>query len=278
MLAASVLVLSSCIPFRPPGRKLPPPPMSLDSSVLDIFFVRFPCGDPDANGSLWDEIDEQHFPTDLRRRLAENGFRAGLVGGQMPVKLAQMLQLQDKPPATGQWQQVTLEDLESPPTVVQRHLQLRANRRSEIFASGVYDEMPVLRRRPGGICGDSYANAQGIFALKAFLDPDGRVRLDLVPEVHYGENVQRFVPAGRTFRLETGQPRCVFDDLTVSAALGPGDMLVLTSLPNRLGTLGHRFFTHQCEGRQEQKLLVIRLSQTQHDGLFSPDTTLALED
>ena len=47
-------------------------------------------------------------------------------------------------------------------------------------------------------------------------------------------------------------------------------MLVLTCLPDRPGSLGHRFFTHECAGQAEQKLLVIRLSQTQHDGLFSP--------
>ena len=54
-------------------------------------------------------------------------------------------------------------------------------------------------------------------------------------------------------------------------------MLVLTSLPNRQGSLGHHFFT-ETNGRLEQKLLIIRLSQTQHDGLFVPPEPLRLDE
>ncbi len=56
-------------------------------------------------------------------------------------------------------------------------------------------------------------------------------------------------------------------------------MLVLSSLSNRPGSLGHHFFTEkQNEGRLEQKLLIIRLAQTQHDGLFNPPEPLKLEE
>jgi hypothetical protein len=46
--------------------------------------------------------------------------------------------------------------------------------------------------------------------------------------------------------------------------------MVLSSLPSRPGSLGHYFFTEN-EEHLEQKVLVIRLTQTQHDGLFSPN-------
>src|SRR3989337_2061088 len=72
LLVAVVAAASSCTPIRPPriASPLASPRMSPDSVVLDIFFVRFPLGDEEANGPLWDEIDEQHFPTELRRELA----------------------------------------------------------------------------------------------------------------------------------------------------------------------------------------------------------------
>ena len=33
--------------------------MSPDSVVLEMFFVRFPFGDPAVNDKLWESVDEQ---------------------------------------------------------------------------------------------------------------------------------------------------------------------------------------------------------------------------
>jgi hypothetical protein len=281
LLAVVLLSVASCTSLRLPTGKSPlrRAQMSPDSCVLDVFFVRVPLGDEEANGSLWDEIDEQGFPTDLRRRLVRNGFRVGLVGGQMPLELARMLELGDTAAsARGLCRQVSLEELETVPTVVPRHLQLRAGRRSEIVTSGLYDEMHLLLPGAGGLCGRSYPKAQGVFALEAYPEPDGRVRLELAPEVHYGSETPRIVGSQGAFRMDTSRPRRAFSDMAVSATLTAGEMLVLTCLPDRPGSLGHRFFTHECGGQAEQKLLVIRLSQTQHDGLFSPRGAAAAGD
>ena len=56
-------------------------------------------------------------------------------------------------------------------------------------------------------------------------------------------------------RLEASRPKRTFDDMTLSADLAPGAMLVLSSLPNRPGSLGHHFFTENDDGKLEQKLL-----------------------
>lgn len=275
-----VLLWAGCCAVTQPKGKSPlqQPRMSPDSVVLDILFVRFPFGDEQANVSLWQEIDEQHFAAPLRRQLAAQGFRVGLVGGQIPVKLAQMLQLSDRPASAQRVNQVSLQQMESDPLVIPRHLQLRAGRHAEIIASGIYDELPVLMCESGQLCGRSYPKAQGVFALKAFPEPGGRVRLELVPELHYGEPRRRYVPSHGGFRLEVGKPRRVFDKLAISAHLAPGQMLILSSLACRQGSLGHHFFTHDTAGQLEQKLLVIRLSQIQHDDLFAPEGILPLDD
>ena len=70
------------------------------------------------------------------------------------------------------------------------------------------------------------------------------------------------------FRLEMNRAREAFDELAFTATLAPGHIIVISSLPNRPGSLGHHFLTQVGSGRKEQKLLVIRLSQTQHDDLF----------
>jgi hypothetical protein len=52
-------------------------------------------------------------------------------------------------------------------------------------------------------------------------------------------------------------------------------MLILSSLPNLPGSLGHHFFT-ESDGQLRQKLLILRLAQTQQDDLFRPPDVLPL--
>jgi len=270
-MLAMLATAAGCQPVLPTKGKSPlaPAPMSHDSCVLEVFFIRLPFGDPQANQTLWQEIDEQHFAPQLRGRLGRNGFRAGLVSGPIPVALAQLLELSEKPPPTSEMEESPPADLSTKPRVMRRHIQARAGQRSEIVASGIYKQLPVLVWESGRLGGETYEQAQGVLAVKTSPQADGLVQVDLIPELHYGQIRKRWVPDQGMMRLEAGRPRRVFKDLTLTATLSPGSILVLTSLPNRSGSLGHQFFTEQ-DGRLEQKLLLIRLAQTQHDDLFAP--------
>ena len=274
----AVLAMAGCnTPLRQGKSPLAPAQMSPDSVVLDMFFVRFPFGDEAANEKLWEQIDEQSFAPELRQRLARNGFRVGLVTGQVPVELSQLMQLSDKPVPDDQAEDAIIEDLEAEPRVVRRHLQLRAGQRGEIIASGVYEQLPVLMCELGQLCGQTYNQAQGIFAVKSSPQSDGRVRLELTPELHHDQPRQRWVGGRGMLRLDTGRPREVYDKMTLTSDMAGGTMLVLGSLSNRPGSLGHHFFTEN-DGSLEQKLLIVRLTQTQHDGLFDLPEPLELQE
>ena len=279
LLLAALLLPAGCVNLavRKGESPLAAPQMSPDSCALDIFFIRFPFNDPQVNGLMWREIDEQHFPAQLRQRLVRNGFRVGLVSGQMPIALSKLMELGDKPAASGELPATEPTEFADQPRVLRRHLQLPAGRRSEIVTSGVYDRLPVLICEAGQLGGQTYHQAQTLLALRTFPQDDGRVRLELMPELHHGEPSGRWVGNQAMMRLETQRPRRVFDEMAVSATLSPGAMLVISSLPQRPGSLGHHFFTEDGE-RLEQKLLVIRLSQTQHDELSSPPPVLPLEE
>ena len=277
MLLALLAIAGCTTPLRKGKSPLTPAQMSPDSVVLEFFFVRFPFGDAAVNEKLWEELDEQHFAPDLRQRLAHNGFRVGLVAGQMPVELSKLLELGGKAAPSGEIEGTKVEDLDAKPRVVRRHLQLRTGQRSELLASGVYEQLPVLVCENGQLCGQTYRQAQGLFAVKSYPQGDGQVRLELVPELHHDQPRQHWVGNQGMMRLEASRPKRVFDDMAISATLPPGAMLVLGSLSSRPGSLGHHFFTEN-DGRLEQKLLVVRLSQTQHDDLFDPAEPLKLEE
>jgi len=245
--------------------------MAPDTVVLETFYARVPFGEAETKDNLWEEIDEQSIASETRRRLAKNGFRVGIVGAQVPAELAKLLALTDRAAPSAGRQGTVTADLEKEPRVVLQHTQVRAEHPVEILASDVYDRLPVLVCNASGVTGQIYFQAQGLFVLTPHLEPDRRVRLELVPELRHGESKSRFVPLGQAgFRLDQSRSRQAFDDLSVQVTLLPGQMVVLSSLASRPGSLGHYFFTREADGRLEQKLVVIRLAQTQHDGLFNP--------
>ncbi len=244
---------------------LRPAQMSADSVVVEVFFVRCPPGDKRVNCDLWEEVDEQQFPAEVRHRLATNGFRAGVVFGQIPVTLSRLLELADKLAPKEGATKTEVSAIEVEPTVLRRHIQTRPAQRNEIVASSVYDSLPVLISEQGEVRGQTYRQAQGVLELKTFPQPDGRVRISLIPELHHEQVRKRWVGRQGMLQMEASRPRRTFDEMNLCATLMPGDMLVLTNLPDQPGSLGHQFFT-TSEGEAGQKLLVIRLAQTQQDG------------
>jgi hypothetical protein len=277
ILLSLALSSAGCAWLAPPpkiggGSILQPTQMAPGSAVLEILSIRLPPGEPDLINRVWEEVDEQHFPIEVRRQLEKSGFRAGILAGQIPPTLSRLLDFKGKPSAGGEVQQVKIADLAAPARVSSLHTQVHAGQRYEIAASGIIAKMPILVSEAGEIHGLTYEQAQGIFALQAAPQPDGRVQLELVPEIHHGENRQHWVGDQSIFRLETGRPKRAFEELKLTAVMGPGAMLLLGCQPNRPGSLGHYFFL-ESNGRDDQldqKLILVRLCQTQHDDLVSP--------
>lgn len=247
------------------------PQLSPDSAVFDVVIVRIPYSEQAVAQKIWEEIDEQHLPADLRTRLAQNGFRAGVVGTTLPMELSKLLDLQTQPAEQGSATTIALADLAQPIRNEHRHMPLRSGRRGEVVTSATYERLPVLIRTDDGVCGQTYDQAQPLLAVTPTLLADGRVRIDVAPELHHDQPRQRWVGEQGILRLEAGRPRRVFDDLAASATLSPGEMLVLGCLPDRPGSLGHNFFS-ECGEQPVQKLVIFRLVQTQHSSLCNPLT------
>ena len=277
LLGAAVASGCSTLATQSAQSPLRRPQMSPDSVGLDVVFVNCPFGDLQINESLWSEADEQHLPPALRQQLAQNGFRVGLISGQIPAPLAQLAKPGATPTPAGQWQSLDLDALDGGSKVTGHHWQARAGQRNEILVSGIYPELPVLVYSDGVVGGTRYPKAQGVFDLKVFPEPDGRVRLEVVPELQYGEARQQYVGDDNgVMRIESGRNRRIFDGMAFSTVLSPGQMLVLTSVPTRSGSLGHQFFTRQEGGKRQQRVLMIRVAQTQQQGLFSSAEPLDL--
>jgi hypothetical protein len=153
-------------------------------------------------------------------------------------------------------------------------MQLHSGWKGEIIASNIYPEIPLFTSEQGMVSGHTYRQAQGILAAKAKALGDRRIMLHLVPELHYGQEQQTWVSEDGRLLPQSGKPKHVFDRLAFDVTLASDQMLVLTTLPERSGTLGRYFFTEPQSGADEvrQKLIVIHLAQSRYDDLFAPHT------
>ena len=248
--------------------KLPPPRMSPDSVVLELAFVRLPAADQATNDAIWAEADEQHFPPELRRQLSANGLRMGVLGQELPVKLREALDA-----AASQALEDRSEDVATSDTEVnraQRRLQCRTGRRAKIVVTKTHPKLPLLTIEDGQIRGNELSGAQCLLALKPYPQGDGRVRLELTPEIEHGEMKTQWVGQEGSLMQRVGRERLVLDRLRSEATLALGQVLVVSATSEVKG-VGERFFTEPAGGTVERTLLLVRVAQTQLDDLFAPE-------
>jgi hypothetical protein len=251
--------------------KLPPARMSADSVVLEVAFVRLPAVDRAAYDAIWDQADEQHFPAELRRELAANGLRAGLLGQQLPGELRSLLD------ATQNVLEDRSEDVETSDAEVNRaprRMQCRSGRRAKILVSKTFPSLSLLLCEEGQVRGHQLAEAQCLLALKAYPQGDGRVKLDITPEVEHGQLKTQWVGTEGSLMQRVGRDKLVFDRLRLDATLTPGQVLLVSNTAEIKGP-GEPFFAETAGGTVERTLLVVRVAQTQLDDLFTPDHALA---
>ncbi len=267
LFAASLLAAAGgCARFtnletEPPG--LPAPRMSHGAVMLEMAVVPVPGAAARGNDpvpEIWKNVDELCLPAELRRLLAENGCRAGVIGGAMPTELRALL---DRP--------ADPENQLLPPQA--RQIPCRDGRRQELAIAPVERELVLLTRIDDKVRGQTFSNGQGLLALRASPVKAGGVKLDLTAEldqggleIHHGQAKQRYAGREGAFMLESTRPRVTLEALRLEAELAAGQMLLFTGNPEAVG-LGRHLFANADTG--ERRLLLLRLTHTQHDGLFS---------
>lgn len=259
------------------------PPKSVKNTViLDVLFVRYSPDDREFCEAVWGEVDELHFPLELRRRLGSNGFRAGVLSGPLPLALENRLQLATTA-TTGAAPGAPLPvDLEKKAAARQRQLRIGGGRRANILVLGERERLPeltmLMREDDGRVEGRTFQQVQGLFATKAYPQGDGTIKLELTPELEHGKPQKRFIAGDGMFHVEFGPPHEIIDKLRCTANLGPGQIMAITAHPERPGSLGYQFFTETETGKTEHKLLLVRLAHTEFDDRFSSSPAASPEE
>ncbi|MCA9213881.1 MAG: hypothetical protein KDB27_12505 [Planctomycetales bacterium] len=243
--------------------KLPSPRLSDDSVAVDLTFVRIPPTEKTFEQTIWAEVDEQCVPPELRAHLNMNGIRCGVIGGQLPSALVRLLD------ESGSSDVTRVDARKTDVLTRRRHQRWQSGQRVPIIATVMDPSMAILHHPPddSGVTGRSFANAQGFLGAKAHIQKDGQVRVELTPEIHYGDVKQQWVAGEGTFQWKSGKERYVMSDLLMSVEMSVGQALLVSCTPERSG-LGQTFFIDTDTGDPQQRMLFLRFSQTQKDELF----------
>jgi len=239
---------------------------------LEIVFARADEGDAAWQDDLWKLADEQAFDDAVRRRLAANGLRVGLLGGSPPPELAARLepavpaQADDLPAAP-----------EERPAVVRRFLKLLPGRDNEVVAATGLTELVMFEHDGTEVHGGTYRDATASFALKVWPAADGRVRIELLPTLKHGPLERSWVGEEGVFRLETGQRRHSLGRLALTTTIPHGGMLLVGPTGDATSTVGDAFFHERSASRRSRRMLVIKLRDRLVDPLFAAASAPASE-
>lgn len=269
----TMAVLAGCSPWSTsPASKslLQSAKMSPDSVVVELALLHLADVEKELASDLWQAADEQHVSTELRQRLAQNGFRCGVLGSQLPSWITD--QLADR----GRLLQLDESDRTAvvSDVLTQRRIQCRANQYRSVPIGPTCKELLVGGDGQDFEGATKYVDAQCQLAITAVPQGDGRVELQLVPEIQHGPPRQRWVGGDGLFRLDASRDSVRYDDLKVKADLVPGQTLILQTLPGVNG-VGNAFAGKTSGSAPGAgKLVLVRLAQTQFDDLFAPQQTL----
>ncbi len=241
---------------------------------LEVFFLRCELAHA-GHDELWDRVDEQVIDASIRRRLAANGLRAGILLGQLPEPILAALEPPVSAGPGGPPPPANAADA-SPP-VVRRVLRLLPGRESELVALKSIPDLVVLEQEEDGLRGGNYTDAVPHFTLKAWPAADGRVRVDLVPVIRHGPMERSFVGEDGAFRVETSQRKRVLDPLRCEVTVPADGLLIVGPAGDPGASVGDALFRPRSQGRIETRLLALRPLAPGVDPMFASKPAAATD-
>lgn len=246
--------------------QLPRPQMSRDSVGIQIATVTLNHNQGRQLQETMRELDEQVMAVDQRRRLAANGIRAGTLDTQLPSAI-RLLLLE----ATHRREHPTAETYNRSQDQ-QRFIQCRSEKRYVVRLWDPLDTLEIDHFDGDTTLRESFEDASGQMAVRCTPLGSRGATVRLTPEVEHGKVRQKFVPSGGAFHLVARREHEAYADLTSELTLRPGETALITCSEATHG-LGQSLFRNADS--TQQKILLVRLAQTQLDEMFGeePDSS-----
>ncbi|GIW96136.1 MAG: hypothetical protein KatS3mg110_4177 [Pirellulaceae bacterium] len=272
ILALALLVmLAGCARWdfsestRAAAWQLPSPRLPPDAVVLEVAFGRVRPGIAGQLTEIWKGIDEQRLDPQVRRRLAANGIRCGIVSQPVPGWLDDMIEAQMQTHGTfnGPGAEAAADV-----TAKQYRLQMRKGQPATIQLSQASESLTALWTDGEAWRGETFSDAHAALSVVCYPKDDGHVAVQLLPMIEHGTPRGRPVGGDGVWHIEYGKDKHRFDWLALNADLAPGEILAMTATDEPAG-LGKVFFQRKAG---ETVWVFLRVAQVQQDELFGATT------
>ena len=268
LVVTALVVLSGCAlwqtPEDLPPSELPKRTVSEDTVMLEMARISRGSLEEQAFEGVWQEVDEQSIPLDKRRELSANGFRVGIIDFHVPAVIRDIIKGKEGTKGLNGEEMVQVDGEERASI---NHSYFPRGKLSEYIMVPLQPEVSLLERVDGVVRGETYEDAECKFIMKAFPQNDGRVKITITPEIHYGQARQRIEPGEGMFRLETRKESRVLSQVEFAATLEPGQTLLISGTNEPMG-IGQVYFQRESGGALRRQVLLIRVAGTQFDDLF----------
>lgn len=234
---------------------------------IETMIIRFSSDQAAELEEIWDRTDETTFESAQRRALDANGIRAGVLRGELPAVLVKQLNhsAQQKSLDVGE-----ASGLGSDADARMRLIRCRTGGRKELIVRREINRpLSVVTSIDGVLSGQTfYDQPATLFALTPHALNDGTAKIEMVPEVQYGQSQNRYITTDFGMKQEAKRPTKIWKELKLSTTLAKGDVLVIASTQPTKSLGGAFFLSENLQETEEHLVLLIRLSETPIDDLF----------
>ena len=230
-------------------RPLPVPP-GPNGLFMDVIHLERPFGDKELNRDLWATADEEQLEIAVRMKLEQHGFRVAVLGRPLPPILKTLFSEEELGAMNGE------------------HLQIQSGIPNQIQTGGVQPSWPSDVDGSEGDKASAYTNAVGMLRVIPRITSDGFVDLVMTPEIQHGDARREYVPSLGTggpldWSIHFGRQSRLFEDLTFTLRLRPGQYAMVGCLPANRENLGARYFTRAKDGQTFQRVVLIQAEPSQ---------------
>lgn len=219
-----------------------------DAIELQVIFVDRVVGDPLIGESLWNDL---HAVTvvdpAVRDRLMQHGFRFAMSPSRPPQSLQSLIALSttDDPSKLALARNYTLIDGQE------------AWFMSSTLPPGTQVRIPM----DDSVRAIEADQGSCWFRIRATRQSENWAKLEIVPEFRYGEVAIRPRPTDHEWLYEQGQKSVVLYEDRLGVELNVGEVLVLGLAGDDPDSLGRRYFRAEANGREFERLILIRLTE-----------------
>ncbi len=237
------------------ANKLPAAPVPPNGIHLDVTFVERPAGDPLLGSALWSEIGQVGaVGSENKESLSRYGFRVGHASSKPPRALERLLGMKSE--FSDELDAVNRKSL------MTRRMILPEGSDREVQTSEFYPDCTLELPLPAGVSTRNYENARCVLRVTPRKLQENWIRVDFLPEIHYGENKWRAVMIDNAWQGRTSQEVERLYPLQFSVDLNLGEMAVITGDRADPASVGqHFFFVQSGKDWGAQRILVVRFSE-----------------